>query len=222
MKKISDSLSDLVEQNSFLRFGLQHRLLNLSQVARYLKPQIEARTEKDIESSALTMNLSRLQREFSRQSASGPESLKISNLILQPELCVLAFSKTKELHASLNKLYNRVQRGNGYITISEGISEVAIITDQRFLTIAEELIGQQPFYKYSSVAALGVRFDMAHLGTPGLFYFIFQQFYFQRINILEIASAATELIIYIEEKNVRLAFDTLYNVFRPKLQSDSR
>ena len=214
MKKISDALRSLVDQNSFLKFGLHHRLLNLSQVARHLKPQLQARLQKEIDESAVTMNLSRLQREVSQVPPSGNESLHISNVVVHSNLCVLAFPKTKGTHSGMNKLYNRVQKENGYITISEGISEVSIITDHKYLPYAQEYFDTKPLSEYQNIASLGVKFEPEYLRSVGLFYRVFQQFAYQRINIVEIASASSELIIYLEEKDVKLAFDTLFQRMR--------
>lgn len=211
MRKISAALRALIEPNSFLRFGLHHRLFNLSQLARHLRPQIEARVAKEVEASAILMNLSRIQREFGDPAVSGVDSLKISNITVHSELCILAYPRTKDVHSGVNKLYNRVQSEGKYITITQGIGEVAVITNQKYFLVAAQLIEAKPFYSYQNVASIGVKFNTEYLGTPGLFYSIFHQLYFQHINILEIASAATELIIYIENKDVQLAFDTLYD-----------
>jgi aspartokinase len=42
---------------------------------------------------------------------------------------------------------------------------------------------------------------------------VLQQVAVQGINVVEIASTATELILYLDQKDVRLAFDTLYQRF---------
>lgn len=214
MRKVSDALRALVFENGLLKYGLHHRLINLSQLARHLQPQIQARLQKQIDLSAITMNLSRLQREVGSRVGELNESLHIVNIVVHSDLCVIAYTKVKELHGGINRLYNRVQKSNGYLTISEGVSEVTIITDQRNLRLAHELIPARISYKHENIAALGVKFDPEHLGTIGLFYLIFQQFYYQRINIIEIASAASELIIYLHEKDIQLAFDTLFNRMR--------
>ena len=64
MQKLSDAIKDIVSRNSLLQLGISHRLLNLSQVSRYLLPQVEARIQKKIQPSAVVMSLSRLQNEF--------------------------------------------------------------------------------------------------------------------------------------------------------------
>lgn len=215
MKTIAAVLRELVEPNTFFQFGLANRLLNLSQLARYLRPQVEARLKKSVELSAVTMNLSRLQRESAEQRAPS-DDLRISNIVVHSQLSVLAYPKRREVHAGINRLYNKLQRLGGYITICEGISEVAIIIDSKNLRLGKDTIEERPAYEYSNVASLGVKFDPSTLDTPGLYHSIFQQLYFQRINIIELASAATELIIYIAEEDVQLAFDTLYQRTRSR------
>jgi hypothetical protein len=62
MRKISDALEAIVEGNPALAFGLHHRLLNLTKLARFLRPSVEAQTRKGVSDSAVLMSLSRLQR----------------------------------------------------------------------------------------------------------------------------------------------------------------
>lgn len=221
MRKVSDALRALVEQNHFFKFGLHHRLLNLTQLARHVQPQVQARLQKDVDLGAITMNLSRLQRELGKNEPEMKDSLHIANIVVHSDLCVLAYLKAKDLHAGINRLHNRVQKTNGYLTISEGVSEVTLITDQRNVKLAEELIPVKMSYKHLDVAALGVKFEPEYLGTVGLFYRIFQQFYYQRINIIEIASAASELIIYLQEKDIQLAFDTLFSRMREEKRTET-
>ena len=63
------------------------------------------------------------------------------------------------------------------------------------------------------LASLGVTFDERYLDEPGFLYFVLQQLYFQNINIVELASTSTELILYLAQADVRLAFDTIYQRF---------
>jgi aspartokinase len=63
------------------------------------------------------------------------------------------------------------------------------------------------------VAALSVRFNAKYLEVPGLLYKILEQIALQGVNVIEIASTSTELIVYINESDVRIAFDTLLRAF---------
>ena len=83
---------------------------------------------------------------------------------------------------------------------------------------ADILIGikEVPFKETKSIGSLSVRFDESYLKTPGFIYLVLQQLYFQNLNVVELTSTATELIIYLSEDEVQLAFDTLYSRFRKK------
>ncbi|HEY7817166.1 MAG TPA: hypothetical protein VIG29_03030, partial [Vicinamibacteria bacterium] len=66
MKKIADAIEEVIEGNPALAFGIHHRLMNLTQLARFLRPSVEAQTRKEVSDAAVLMSLSRLQRKWWR------------------------------------------------------------------------------------------------------------------------------------------------------------
>lgn len=132
MQKISQALTEIFQGNAFLRMGLQERLLNLSQVARFLRPQIEARLKRSVEVSAVTMNLSRLQRSGLGECEMTRDKIDILNITVHSALTVLAFTQSREVHSGIHKLYNKVRRKEGYITVSRGVSEVSVIVESAY------------------------------------------------------------------------------------------
>src|SRR5262245_8488488 len=104
MRKVSEALKAIVSENTLFQFGLHHRLLNLTQLSRHLKPQVRARLDKDVEETAITMNLSRLQREYTKQQPVLQQEFKLANLVIHSNLCVLVYPTTAEVHAAVNKI----------------------------------------------------------------------------------------------------------------------
>lgn len=220
MRKISDSLRLLVMQNPFLQFGLYHHLLNITQLAKYLRPQLQARTGKDIQDSAIAMNLSRMQRDLRSSIPTELASVRILNLNIRPGLIVATYPETNEVHSGLQKFLERVRKKRGYVTLTRGVSEIGIITEIQFESLLKELVAEKPAEHFASVAGLGIKFDSQHIQQPGLFYTIFQLMYFQQITVLEITSAGTELTLYLREKDVQLAFDTVYQYSRREVAEE--
>ncbi len=214
--KLGDALKIMIDQNEFLRFGLHNRLLNLTQVARYLHPHIETRVGKDIATSAVVMALSRLQKESEERFPNASLPIVVKNISTHADLCVVSFLRTASVHAGLNRLHNQVQQERGYITFSEGVNEVSVILSAAHLPLVERLIDDSPAYTRKNVASIGIKFDVDQIESPGLFYSVFQELYFQKINVIEVASAGTELILYIDDSDVKLAFDTLYSCARDR------
>jgi len=77
----------------------------------------------------------------------------------------------------------------------------------------EELLTTIPKFKSPNISGVSIKFNEKYSEIPGLLYYIIQQITLQNINIIEISSTFTELIIYVEKKDTRLAFDTIYNRF---------
>ena len=212
MIKISDAVSVLVDGSAFLRFGLYHRLLNLAQVARFVRPMIEGRTQKPVQISAISMALSRFQNEMNDEPTI-VRDFRLQRINLHAGLCVLTFPKAESTQSDLNSVYSRLNKEGAYITMTEGTIEVTMIFDQRYLPIVLKVMRTPPVGRHDHVSGLGVRFDPRYEDTPGLIYELLQQLAIQRINVVELASTRTELNIYLREVDVRLAFDSLYAQF---------
>lgn len=213
MIKASDALQEIVEANPLLHFGLRERLLNLSQLARFVHPLLEVRTKKELQVQSIVMALSRLQQTYQKSPQDQRLQFKLKNIALHSELMILTFHKTKETSKAVHALYSKILSSGGFITITEGVSEVTVIVEEAQEENVDKTFPSRPLHKRKKLASLGLRFDESYLSLPGLFHFIFQQLYLQNINIAEIASTATELIIYLDEKDIQLAFDTLYRRF---------
>jgi hypothetical protein len=212
MRRIADALREVVRGNPLLQFGLQNRLLNLRRTAEYLLPLLKASTRKSITVGSLTMALSRMQKDertFGRQRA----RYYFDRMSLHTGLATFTFGKSKETHAGVQRLYALLQKGGRYITIAEGTGQITLIIDAEYAARVPLLLKQRPLYTHTGVASVSVIFDERYLHIPGLIFIVLQQLMLLNINIIEVSSTFTELSIYVDEKNVRLAFEALENLF---------
>jgi hypothetical protein len=212
MLKISDSLKEIVESNNMLEFGLQHRLFNLSQLTKFLKPLVEVRVKKEVGDSALLMSLSRLQRE-SRKEVSSIEEFPIINLTVHSELASMTFLASSSVLKKINQVYAEVQKKKNYMTLSQGTSEITIIINENLVELVTERLGVKPIFVKNGLSSVGLKFNPKYNDVPGFFYHVLQKVALQGISIHEISSTYTELILYIEQGSIKLAFDTLYSCF---------
>lgn len=211
MRRISEALKDILEGHHILTFGFHHSLFNLSKLSAFLRPHIAARLKRDVSESAILMSLSRMQRvgKSKRSSAFRSSPLEIRHLNIHSDLCVLTFSKNRATHKALNVLHGKIQSADGYMTITEGMAESTIIIGKKFLPLVDQICEERPKYKNLNVAAVGVIFDEKYLKIPGFIHRIVQLMSIQNINLVELASTSTELILYIASDDIKLAFDTL-------------
>ena len=208
MKKISEAVETLIEGHPGLRFGFHHRLLNLSQLARFLRPSIEAQTHKEVTESAVLMNLSRLSRRAAPTPGSHEEELVLDKVSVQSGLCSATFLKTPESHRQLNRVFQRIRSRNGFITVTEGIREITVIVEAENL---ELLRGARIVHR--NLASVAVTFDSRYLKVKGILHQLLEEVALQNINVIEVTSTATEFCVFLEQADVQLAFDAIFNRF---------
>lgn len=212
MIKISEAIMEIINGNAVLQYGFRYKLFNLSRLSAFIKPQIQARTKKEIRISAITMNLSRLQKRLSKYMPRQDE-YKIENITTYSNLCTMTFTKTREIHSKINKFYEKIQTNKGYITISESANEITTIFESKFIKMAKDIIDEKPKFKKDNISAIGAKFNEKYVDIPGLIHYLVQHFMLQNINIIEISSTYTELFFYIDQNDTKLAFNTLFNRF---------
>ncbi len=210
MLKISDALEEIIEDNNLLAFGLQHRLFNLSQLSKFLQPLVETRTKKSITESALLMSLSRFQRDFKKEIWNIQDFI-ILNITVNSGLASMTFSASPGVLKNISKLYRAARSKKDYITLSQGTSEITLIASQELLDLAKSVLGESPIFVKKGLSSVGLKFSLKYNDMPGFFYHVLQKVALQGISVHEVSSTYSELILYIEEEKIRLAFDTLYN-----------
>lgn len=208
MKKISDAITEIIEGNQMLSFGFHKKLFNLSSLAKYLNPLIEARTKKHVKVSATLMNLSRMQRRAVVKKRK-TQKFKINNLVLYSGLLSYTFIRNTETNKKISALYSESQKKNMYFNFSNSSSEITIIMDKAMTTELKKNIKAKEKNKAEGLAAIGINFDQSYTLTPGFIFFILERISMQNINIYEISSTYTELVIYLDSKDMKLAFESL-------------
>lgn len=212
MLKLPETLQDLVGNNPFLQFGMHYKLLNLSSLSVFLQPYLEARLKKQVSKSSVLMGLSRLQKRLARFSPN-PLDFEIKNITVHSNLSSISYSRSTEILHTLEKAYKVAQKKGAFMTIAQGMNEITILLETGLLPAIQNEIPVKPKLIRKKIASLGVQFDEKYLDIPGLIYVLIQSIELQNINIIEISSTYTEMIFYLDEKDIRLAMDTMYNVF---------
>ena len=212
MLKISDTLNDLLKEDQLLNFGLNHQLLNLSQTAKFIKPLIEARLQKEVQVPAIVTSLARYQKAMNKTQSVGIEYC-IENLNIQSNLATLSFNKSNKVHERLDTCYQDVRKKKGYFALTEGTSQITLITERKYIDFIKETIQEKPIFQHQQISGVSVRFAKKYLDFPGLSYHLMQKLTMQNVNLVEYSSTCTEITFFVDDNQVSLAFETLRTSF---------
>lgn len=204
--KLSKIIENIIKKDRQMEFYISNRLINLSQFAKYIKPLISAKVNKDIPVTTIVMALSRIQKKTNFVS----EKFKIGQINLYTELSTFSFNKTPEINQKIQTLFNQAMLNNNYFTISQGTREITIICEKSFL---DEQDLPAPKFTHANLSAISIQFHEKYLYTPGFMTAILHKLTMQHINMIELSSTCTELSCYIDHADLKLAFDTLHDCF---------
>jgi aspartokinase len=213
MLPLHQAISNMVTDDSFLQYGLQYCLFNLTKLAEHTRKHLEARTKKSVSTSAVLMALSRYQRGL-KKFAPHPSKFRVKHLTLRTDLATVSVAKTAQSLTAVHDFHTRLQKTRSYITITESTGEVTLLFEATHLALAKKLLGRGIKFSNETLAALALHFSPEYAAEPGFLCAVLQQLLLQGINVVEVASTYTEFVLYIEEKDAKLAFDTLYGLFR--------
>lgn len=214
MRTIQSALQDILRESSWLQFGLSNRLFNLSQLAKFLQSAVAARTKKDITQSALLMALSRLQRGLERPIRKlHAEEFYFDNIQVASNLCIYSYTLSAVRQQEVTRLIKDLHDRGRFASFTQGLRQLTLFFSAEDKALVRERMSGRPLSANDKLAVVGGIFKNSLSLTPGFFNAVFQQLFIHGINVVEVASTYTELLIYVEERDMRNTFDVLYARF---------
>jgi len=219
MKTVADVLEQIIMESPFLEEGLAEGIINLSALARKVRPQIERELMKSLSDAAVVMALKRMRPAIvSRVSPGGGLRSLIRDLTVRSELSELTFLKSATLVEKQRELLGELARGSDrFVIFTQGVFEVTAIFEAGLLPVAEKVFsGERILARFDRVAAITIRLVPEAMHTPGVHYSVLKQLALRGINVLETVSTYTEFNVVLEREVVNRAFSILLELSSPE------
>lgn len=218
MITVASAVNNIIRRKPFLEEELAKGFLNLSAFARYYRKEIETLTKKTVKTGAIVMAAKRLAKEESAKWKKIKKSGKPRELLVRSDLFELTIRQESSL-LMVGKLSSlRKEEDNYFFTITEGIFETTIISS---LDIKQKIIkklgGLVILSEIDNLSSITLRLPESNLYTPGVYYEILKQLYWESINVVEIVSTTNEITLIVFQKDLEYAFSVLKEMYLPHL-----
>lgn len=215
MITVPEACKKIVERSPYLSEALVKGLINLSALARTIKPEIEEMLIKDVSEAAIVMALKRLSLQYpssvrrTYRFTTHPDMLVRSNLveinIANSETLVKKHQMFIEASGSQSKYF---------FVLTQGVFETTVIISRELeRKIKKILNGEKVVTTFTNLSAITIRLSKRAIEAPGTYYFFLKSLAWEGINIIEVVSAYLELTIIIEDNEVNHAFAILKSLF---------
>ncbi len=212
MQSISTKVEQIVSESAFLSEGLVRGLINLSELARQLQPQLESELWKPVGQAAVVMALRRLSERLPpHRSGDIVPGQRSAELTTRAELTVYTYRYSEDSYDCQRQLLALAapQRG-AFITVTRGVNEVMVICSRALTAVVEEVFsGERRLARLERLTAVTLHLDPAKCGTPGIYHAILKKLAWDKINLVNMICTYTELTILLEQSQTGAAFAVL-------------
>ncbi|MTV52025.1 hypothetical protein [Pseudoduganella buxea] len=212
MLSIATKVERIVMDSPFLSEGLRRGLINLSELARQLQPQLESDLWKPVGQAAVVMALRRVSERLPDHAASDIVlAQKTGQLTARTDLVELTYRQsecTDECHRQL--LAQAGRRRDLFLTVTRGVNEVMVICSRLLIPLVEEVFaGERQLARLENLNAVTLQLTAESHRTPGIYHAILKKLAWDKINLVNLISTHSELTLIIDKDQTGAAFAVL-------------
>ncbi len=218
MDSIGKITEDLINCSPFLREAITDNLINISALARKLKPEIESRMGKPVKEGAIVMTIKRMSPGLYYRL-----NIKITNMmselgdfLVRSNLSDFTYENSESLKNAQTDFIQLLRKENdNFYTISQGLSETTFIVSASQNEIVKEFFKKEKLKAHNEkLASVTVKLPTMNTEIYGVYYYILKQLHWEGINIVQVVSTSNEFTIVVNQAEIDIAFKILMNLKR--------
>lgn len=225
MITIAELIEKIIMDTPFLEEGLSEGIINLSALARQIKPEIEATLMKPVTESALIMALKRMTPAIAERVKQNKKSIcLLGDITVRSDLSEFTFRRSETLLEKQKKLLHEADTlANPFITFTQGVFEITAIVNATLEKVVEDIFkGETIISRLKNLASITIRLSAQTVHMPGVHYSVLKQLAWKNINVVEVVSTLTEFTIVLEKKDIDVSFSLLMKFLANKKGKTNR
>lgn len=216
MRTVAELTEAVVKESPYLEEALSLGIINLSGLARKIKPQIQARNLKKTSSAAIVMALQRLGVKLKKKTFGRSKMVLPKDIVLRSNLVQFVFESSPRFSRVLSEV---VQLSLKYpeilVNATQGVSESTIISGKELAKEVEKAgKNLKLLYRLDDLSAVTLRFDGDTITFPGVYYPVLKALAWQGVSIAEVISAGSAMTMLFEKNKIDRAFSIINGLMR--------
>lgn len=208
----------MINKSPFLREAMTDELINISALARKLRPEIEEITGKEVKEGAIVMAIKRMTPGLYHRL-----NVKITNVmgdlgdfLVRSNLSDFTFENSESLKTKQADLIHEINKENdSFFTLCKGVSETTFIVNTQHEDLIKRMFGNERLKSHTGdLASVTVKLPQVNTEIYGIYYYILKHLAWEGINIVELISTSNEFTIVVKQDDVDKAFKILMQLKR--------
>lgn len=217
MITIAKAVQDIVATSPYLEEAMGKGIINLSALARLVRPQIQKRLYKQhISQAALVMALRRLQPKIKQKIRISKLFSQMQNLTVRSNLVEITINNSVEL----DRLRREVMQGiltkkDAFFSLIQGVRESTLVMSKSLEPLVNRSLTNKIVSKMDNLASITIGLPPENRKTPGVYYALLKVLAWHDINLVEIISNYNEVTLVFADKDIEQAFSLIKNLSTP-------
>lgn len=214
MLSIGKITEDIINRSPFLREAMSENLINVSSLARKIKPEIEEIIGEEVKEGAIVMAIKRMSPGIFHKVSLKLVSVigNLGDFLVRNDLIDLTFQNTATInkHEASELMTLLESDPEGFYTISRGVTETTIIASTQLKDKLLELLTDSKLKSINeNLASITVKLPKSNIEMYGIYYYILKHLAWEGLNIMQIISTTNEFTIVLKEDEIERAFKVL-------------
>lgn len=210
---IVEVVDQYLRQSPFLEEALADNLVNVSSLARRIKPFIEEKLQKPVKEGAIIVAINRREPNYYYKINLGIKGFlkNLGDIIVRSDLRDYTYANSETLMDSVRILIGRMGREKElFVTVSRGIYETTIIVSRAAESMAAKIFKKEKLIaEKTNLSSITIRLPKNNTEISGIYYFILKKIAWAGINIVEVISTSNEFTLVVSEEYVHQALGIL-------------
>ncbi len=216
MLSIATKVEQIVSESPFLTEGISLGLINLSELARQLRPQLESDLWKPVGQAAVVMALRRLSERMPQpgQEPSLAPARATGELTTRTELTMVTYRLSEHSNECQRKLLDEAEHHPGsFVSVTRGVQEMLVVCSRPLVFVVETAFAaERHVAKVENLTALTLRLHPEALKTPGIYHAVLKKLAWNKINVVTMMCTLSELTVLLEQPQTGPAFAVLSRI----------
>lgn len=216
MRTIQETVEIIISRTPFIEEAMYEKLINISSLARVIKPEVEDMLGKKVKSGAIMMSINRLSPVNILRIRKNIKSfsLKLGDFIVRSDLYDYTFKNSITLHKQISILFSKIgDNRESFFTVSQGIFETNIVISSDLqLDFEADFSKEKLLHSMKKLASITIKLPKTNLEQSGVYYFILKQLAWANIPVQEIISTTHEMTLVVKENDINKTFSILIDL----------
>lgn len=218
MITVSQAVESIIKVKPFIAEALSEGLINVSALARKMKPEIEKIIHKECNQGAIVMALNRLSPELEQSFTSDLKKMisMLGDIIVRSDLTDYTFYNSNTLVKSHMKVFETIAvQSDIFYTMVRGVHESNLVISSLYANLVDKHFANEELQKKTdNLSAITLKLHENNTQVPGFYYNILKSVAWEGINIIEVISTSNEFTILVNDEDVDRAFSELKKLRR--------